>query len=376
MRGEIAETLVALANTNGGRCAIPADVDVRQIAAQCQPPVALGTIVANNSHYDVQVPRSIVLHALPDGRVMSRWGIHNRELSGRDIRQLARLKSLGDFESEAVPGARIDDFDPDLRHQFAPTLNDLDAIGAINDQQQPTVAGVLLLTPTPQRWLPQASVVISRLVGNDRLATSHQLQAALPYLFSSVESHLQSLIPSFPQSAVQEAVSNALIHRDYRLAAPIAIKIYDDRIDIHSPGSPPGIATLDNLAQQSFYRNLRIVSNLQQWGYIRGQRSGLEQMQQTLVAAGYPAPFLALQDNNLILTLRKAKPQPEPPTITLNWQQERAMAYIQEHGSITYRAFCALCANHSPQILRDDLMALVEQGILRKVGAVFIRSQI
>lgn len=371
MMNIITETLVALANTNGGTCAVPPDVDVRPLAAMCQPAVPLGRIEAVNGHYQVEVLRSVTMHALPDGRVMGRWNDQNHELSSVQIRRLARLKSLGDFENEAVPGAHINDFDPDLHDQLGP--DDLFAMGAINEQQNPTVAGILLLSSHPERWLPQAQITVSILMGQNRIVTQHQLRGPISQLMGTTWSYLEPFVSGFPATAIREALANALVHRSYRLAAPISIKVYPDRFEIHSPGDMPGYA--DNLLQQDFYRNPKIVNNLCQWRYIRGQRSGIARIKQAMSNAQLPQPILRLQHDNLVLTLRKAHAQPESVTIALNWRQQQAMTYIQEHGSITYRAFCALCNDSDPPILHHDLMTLVEQGLLKQVGNVFIRRE-
>ena len=60
--------------------------------------------------YAIRVPRSTELHAMADGRVLIRSGKVNRPLGGQEIQRLASAKNTGDFETEAVPGATIDDF--------------------------------------------------------------------------------------------------------------------------------------------------------------------------------------------------------------------------------------------------------------------------
>jgi ATP-dependent DNA helicase RecG len=134
---QIAETLIAFANTDGGTLVVglePSGTIVGQAYSekvedalleaeeQCNPPVVVGTWeqleTEGTNVVAIRVPRSIELHALDDGRVLVRSGSENRPLGGHEIRRLASDKSTGDFELETVPGASLDDFDPDVIEEF------------------------------------------------------------------------------------------------------------------------------------------------------------------------------------------------------------------------------------------------------------------
>ncbi len=73
----------------------------------------------------------------------------------------------------------------------------------------------------------------------------------------------------YPPTAIREALVNAVAHRDYRLRGRgIEVRLFSDRLEISSPGGLPGFITLDNIVDEHFSRNPRIVSGLFQWGYI------------------------------------------------------------------------------------------------------------
>jgi hypothetical protein len=73
----------------------------------------------------------------------------------------------------------------------------------------------------------------------------------------------------YPRFAVREALVNAVAHRDYRISGRrIEIRMYADRLEIISPGGLPGYMTLDNLVEEHFSRNPRLVNGLFQWGFI------------------------------------------------------------------------------------------------------------
>src|SRR5205085_4118300 len=56
-----------------------------------------------------------------------------------------------------------------------------------------------------------------------------------------------------------EIVTNAVLHRDYSIAADVQIRIFDDRIEIESPGKFPGHVTVNNVLNEQFARNPKIV---------------------------------------------------------------------------------------------------------------------
>ena len=188
--GALAETLVAFANTEGGIIVIglqpngrpaakaeAADVDqMLKLAGDLyNPPVVIEKweeiAVESADHasrglaaYAVRVPRSTELHALSDGRVLIRSGSINRPLGGQEISRLASAKNTGDFESDAVPGASIDDFSRKMideylekraertKRPYSGKVNDLlIEIGAVTAEGKPTVCGLLLFSEYPQQ---------------------------------------------------------------------------------------------------------------------------------------------------------------------------------------------------------------------------------
>ncbi|MEO0562269.1 MAG: RNA-binding domain-containing protein, partial [Chloroflexota bacterium] len=134
----LAETLVSLANTEGGTIAIGLDekgnpvkdkVDraaienaLKEADSICNPPVVVGNLEQTETEkgtvYNLRVPRSIELHALTDGRVLIRSGAKNRPLGGQEILKLASAKNTGDFESEVVPGATRPDFSEKMLEEY------------------------------------------------------------------------------------------------------------------------------------------------------------------------------------------------------------------------------------------------------------------
>ena len=424
----IAESMVAFANTEGGTLVIGVDKDgkaaskkvesdelekaLKEADAACNPPVVVGNwetveLDEDKSAYTIRVPRSIELHALSDGRVLIRSGIKNRPLGGQEILKLASAKSTGDFESEVVPGATKDDLNRKMideylekraersKRPYNGKVDDLlKEIGAVNSEGKPTVAGILLFSEYPQHWLPQSGVVFAKFVGKtprgeNGLAGYSRREEITGPLSKVIESSwnliwsemaVSAVVKGlereetfeYPQFAVREAIVNSICHRDYRLKGRrIEIRMYSDRLEVISPGGLPGFITVENIVDEHFSRNPRIVNGLFQWGYIEELGLGIDRMMEVMKQAGHKPPSFDARPYSFAVTLYNAREKQQAPAWTrnTNHRQARALQYIREHGSITNREYRSLCQGVSAETLRLDLVDLVEQGILLKVGS-------
>ena len=425
---QIAEALVAFANSDGGTVVVGVELNgtikgqdygegvenaLKEAEEHCNPPVVVGTWeqveVEDKNIVTIRVPRSIELHALSDGRVLVRSGADNRPLGGHEIRRLASDKSTGDFEIETVPGASLDDFDPDVVEEFIQKRNErtrkswagsseelLVEVGACNDKREPTVAGVLLFAKYPQQWLPQSGVVFVKFVGTEPrgedglagYARREELTGPLARVVENMwnltwgEMAVSAVVKGlermetyeYPQFAVREALVNAVAHRDYRLKGRrIEVRMFSDRLEVNSPGGLPGFITVDNIVTEHFSRNPRIVSGLFQWGYIEELGLGIDKMIEAMTTAGHSEPIFDAKPYSFTVTLNNARTKESPVageiTRNVNGRQARALAYVRERGSITNREYRQLCSDVSPETLRLDLVDLVEKGMLLKIGS-------
>ena len=64
---------------------------------------------------------------------------------------------------------------------------------------------------------------------------------------------------AYPDETLHEIITNAVLHRDYSIVTDIQIRIYDDRIEVHSPGRLPGHVTVENVLEEQFARNPKLV---------------------------------------------------------------------------------------------------------------------
>lgn len=422
----LAEALVAFANTDGGTIVVGLDSSgeyvgrvysedlegiLRQAESQCLPPVVIGNWeqveTEKGAVVAIRVPRSLELHALQDGRVLVRSGAENRPLGGDEIRRLASTKSTGDFEAEAVPGATFSDFNREMLDEYFAKREErlrrvytgdekdlLKEIGALNEAGDPTVAGILLFSKYPQQWLPQSGVIFVKFVGTgprgeDGLAgyaRREEITGPLARLVENIweltwsEMAVSAVVRGlereetyeYPAFAVREALVNAVCHRDYRLKGRrIEVRMYRDRLEVISPGGLPGYITVDNIVDEHFSRNPRLVGALFHWGYIEELGLGIDRMIEEMVQAGHKPPSFTAKPYSFTVTLYNTRER-APMFVdgkALNNRQAQAMQYIREHGSITNREYRALCPDVSAETVRLDLADLVEQGVLLKIGS-------
>jgi len=421
----LAETLVAFANSDGGTILIGIDEtgevtgqvyeDEAEIALQaavreCRPPVGTRwhqAAAQEGIAFAIVVNRSPELHSLSDGRVLVRAGAENRPLSGDQIRQLAATKSTGDFEAELAPGARREDFDEEVVTEFVakweerqhrewtrPLDDLLLQVGGLDENGRPTIAGVLLFASNPQAFLPQSGLTFVKFLSNLPRGESGQpgygrreeiggpLVRIIQRTWEVVgeEMRVGAVVTGlereerteYPVAAVREGLINAIAHRDYRLGGRrIEVRMFSDRMEITSPGGLPGFITVDNIVDEHFSRNPRLVSCLYQWGYIEELGLGVDLMIEEMVRAGHPPPKFKDTPYSFTVTLRNIRERAPLPswTRTMNERQAKALAYVQEHGRITNREYRELCPDVSSETLRLDLVDLVEQGVLLKIGA-------
>ena len=447
----IAETMVAFANTEGGTIIIDlqADIEMQTIAAGnndigrllrladdlYNPPVARedweeilldrprqlmerraasgnggisgAALRGQSPAYAIRVPRSTELHALADGRVLIRSGNVNRPLGGQEIQRLASAKNTGDFESEAVPGASIDDFSRAMIDEYLEKRAErtkrpyngevnrmLAEVGAITADGKPTVCGLLLFSEYPQRWLPQSGVVFAKFVGKTPRGESglagysrrEELIGPVPRLIEATwnlvwsEMAISAVVKGlereetfeYPQFAVREALVNAICHRDYRLRGRrIEVRMFSDRLEVISPGGLPGFITVENIKDEHFSRNPRMVGGLFHWGYIEELGLGIDRMMEVMEQAGHSPPKFDARPYSFAVALHNERTQPELPEWSrdTNHRQARALQYIRESGSITNREYRGLIQSVSAETLRLDLVDLVEKGILTRIGA-------
>jgi ATP-dependent DNA helicase RecG len=422
----LGETLVALANGHGGHVLVgvrtlrrtsieglPAPEEVRalvlEVAQDCTPALPLPppevVAVGGSAVLVVTVPAGLPMAYHWRGLYLQRVGGKNALLSGTELRSLLLERSEEGFEQLIPAGATLDDLDMArvgafaARQPAAPAdrlalLAEYHCIAGPPGEQCPTYAGLLLFGRNPQAFLPQARIVLARYPGTTPGQPSLRREASgpLPDQVLQAEAFLQTHmrrgrmwlneerveVTEYPLEAVREAIVNAVAHRDYSVRGDdIRVSMFQDRIEVYSPGRLLGPVTVGNIREERFLRNPVIAQVLTDMGMAGRLGDGVDRMMVLMEDAHLPPPAFAETRAGFVLTLHgpsgmavgelPADPQ-ALARLGLNERQVRALLYVGEKGQIAGRELQDLCPEVSGETLRRDLTDLVSRGLLLKVG--------
>jgi ATP-dependent DNA helicase RecG len=236
-------------------------------------------------HVGVRKTRAIIKAA--DGLPHLRRGATNLTVSSAEgLKQLERAKGLASFEDETVSVAlgEVTNSEVVLTFMLA-VIPTAEPEQWLRKQQliretKPTVAGVMLFAELPQAHLPKRSGVkiyrykTSQPQGSrDTLVGDPEtIEGCLYDVIKQAVRRTQEIITSiqvlgadgleaitYPPETLHEIITNALIHRDYAIADDVHIRVFDNRVEVESPGRLPAHITPANILQERFARNGNLV---------------------------------------------------------------------------------------------------------------------
>jgi ATP-dependent DNA helicase RecG len=256
-------------------------------------------------------------------------------LAKQDVRN---AKGQASYENKPVEGASFEDLDSDLVREYAhrigsglplpETLAGRNLMVYRKDHLIPTIACVLLFAKRPQNFVSRCGIDFLRFEGTEMLTgrdfnviKREIIEKPLPRLIDRaidvVGLHIKErrrltphgifeTVPEYPPFAWQEAIINAVAHRDYSITGrSIQIRMFDDRLEIDSPGKLPGPVRLDNLARERFSRNPQIVRALIEFGYMRDVGEGIDRMIKEMERHNGCPPEFAEPNYSFVVTLRR-----------------------------------------------------------------------
>ncbi|MBU1661544.1 MAG: hypothetical protein KKD28_08730 [Chloroflexi bacterium] len=198
------------------------------------------------------------------------------------------------FDEQTISNATLEDLESARWERFAtPRTQDapeslLQKLGMARLDQEnnlrPTVAGVLMAASEPRRFLPNAYIQavayrgLSIQPGDNNLyqrdaqdisgPLDEQIFAACDFVrknmfVAATKSEGRVDLPQYDMIAVFEAITNAIAHRNYSIyGSKIRLRMFDDRLELYSPGAIPNTMTIESLPYRQFARNETITSLL------------------------------------------------------------------------------------------------------------------
>lgn len=275
------------------------------------------------------------------------------DTSGK-IRQIELDKGIASFENEIVTESGIADitqsqvFDIFCKN-IVPNANKEQWIEKqkLFRKGKLTVAGLLLFSDEPQITLPKrSSIKIFRyqtsgsadrdtLVGMPLTVEGciySQIQNAVSQTKNIIES-IRKLGKGFenieyPEETLHEIITNAVLHRDYSIATDIQIRIFDNRVEVESPGKLPGYVTVKNILDSQSARNPKIVRLINKFPDAPNKDvgEGLNTAFEAMSKLRLKAPQIIEKDKSVLVIIKHEK---------LASPEQIVMQYLETHNEIT-----------------------------------------
>ena len=312
-RDDWADEIAAFANASGGvlLCGVTDDGSVqvmsreqldeleRLVADVCTDSIK-PAVRANISRREepggkafllVEIPEGHTLYDSPNGSFI-RVGSTKRRMTSEERLRLAQRRGQASFlwfDKQTVDGTGFGTFDEALWKPLLSTEGAadpelaLEKMGLLAQDQngtlRATVAGVLLCSTSPEHWLPNACITATRYRGTDRASgqldsqviggpLDKQIKETLAFAVRNMsvaarKEPARQDLPQYSEKALFEALVNAVVHRDYSVGGSrIRLAMFNDRLEICSPGGLPNNLTVESMGERQSTRNEVLTSVL------------------------------------------------------------------------------------------------------------------
>ena len=344
----------------------------------------------------VEVETSDKVHANQRDEVFLRVGDENRRLSFAQRQELLYDKGQATFESTPVEGAHRSDLDEGLLRSYTEAVQHPDpdrllaARGLVTRSGQLTVAAVLLFAEHPQTWFPEASVRVLRYQGTERGTGARQrllddvrVEGPIPVQLTEARKAVFERMPTrralgasgrfervglVPQDAWLEGLVNATAHRSYSISGDhIRVEIFDDRVEIESPGRFPGIADgREPLQVTRFARNPRIARVCADLAFGQELGEGIRRMYEEMRLAGLADPAYHQTSGSVRVVLSSA-PIDRALEARLPNGARDLLRVVREAGRASTGELVEASGRSRPVVLRH-LRALEATGLVLWTG--------
>lgn len=317
-RDSLADEMAAFGNAGGGRVVLgvtddrlPQSLDASQLDAvvnlvagicadSIKPPLnyrvfrVAAPAPATGGALLVEIPAGIAVHRSPGG-YFQRRGDTKRQMDAAELRRLSQTRGQSDAvstDTQVVQGTGINSLRRELWRQYVSSRVDdpaevaLTKLKFVKDDAQgvlrATLGGVLLAAEDPREWLPNAWIQAACYRGirpdagrqvDARDITGpldQQIREAVRFVVrnrrvAAYKDPARTDVPQFSERAVFEAVVNAVVHRDYAVSGSrVRLFLFEDRLELYSPGGLCNSMTTDDLRTSQFTRNELLASRLGQ----------------------------------------------------------------------------------------------------------------
>jgi len=436
---DLCESLVALANGDGGILIVGWQDDKLQGISESKQiqeriveaslkldPVLITELpevkkVATKDIITVTVPKQLPWVYGFDGKYLIYADEKAKPLAPMQLRELILKRNDYSFEAGLVHGATKSDIDWELANEYVQKINTRHSLtteqlllqnGCLvkqGDAIYPTIAGILLFGKKPQQFIRNADISAVRFSGEKmsdqferqdiRGTLIHQVKRVQVFLADHLRKQVKldgnmarAEVYEYPMEAARELIINAVAHRDYSIEGDnIRLFIFQNRMEVSSPGALPGHVTLENIKDERFSRNPIIVQVLADYQYIERLGYGVDRIYELMTQHQLATPLFEENGGTFKVTLTKSETlsteksveeKPLKPSIDhvivnghfrgvlVNPRQQVAIKRLHEGDDIriTNSELKNLFEEVHPETIRRDLADLVNKGVLLKLG--------
>jgi ATP-dependent DNA helicase RecG len=338
----------------------------------------------------IYIEKSAEVAKTGDGKVYQRKGAQSLPVIDPErIQSLAFAKGARSYESTPLPNVRAEEivdsremarFCGELKPTQEPlafTVNE----GLIDRSEfVPNCAGILLYSDNPQAVFPKRCgikvvfydtkleiperdhLIVNETISGSLYELAHQAATRVSAIMSGISiSTADGLTKvSYPPEAIWEVLVNALIHRDYSIADDVQILIFQNRIEIKSPGRLPGFVTEENYLDVRYSRNPKIVRCLARYRNPPNKDlgEGLNTAFQKMKEWKLSAPKL-FQEGNYVRVIISHTPLARP--------EELVLAFLKTNPEIRSVQAREITGIRSENQMKNVFYRLRDQGTLERV---------
>lgn len=264
----------------------------------------------------VTIPKGLgSIYKTNRGRWLIRVGSTSRDASPEELARLFQQRGVVHFDIAPVPNTGFDHLDmqrvryywevkrklnlDEIETKLEDMLVNSQVLTQTNEGKFLTIAGALIFTKDPGRFLPQAGITAVRFKGDDlsyetldrediegslinaydekgEILEHGTIEKAIRFVerntstFSYMDGIVRKDVPQYLKESLREAIVNAVAHRHYSIiGSKIRLFVFKDRLEVRSPGKLPNTVTIEQMKTSCHYaRNPVIVRFLQHFGYV------------------------------------------------------------------------------------------------------------
>lgn len=358
------------------------------------------------------------IYATTDGRCLKRLGKNSKPYYPDEMSHIYSATYSNDFSAQIIAESSLDDINLMVVYTLKEklkirdsdsTLPDLDDIAFLRDlklvvnnngQDRLTIAGLLFVgkEQSIQRLLPQAEVIYLHYGKenleeyNARMDMKQTIITVVDRLTEKIQNDnkIENIqiglfrleVADFSEKVFQEALLNALSHRDYQQMGAVYVKHYPDKIVIENPGGfLDGITAENIITHPSSPRNKLIAETLQSLKYVQRTGQGVDIIYKEMISMGKPYPVYRVFNDAVQLTIGSRMEDPDfvkfivkeqdSKQINLSLSQLMILRYIVENRKIRL-SDAQRIAQLSDEDARKCCTELMKFGLIEIVGKEYM----